>query len=92
MRKTHRDGDGERETVRLKANMLSATHQQLDGQMAVLQGNMDNNRSNIARIEEELKGQEDRSGGISTQIQQTEERIAEIEERLLQIRAELNKC
>ena len=89
---TLRERDGELETVRLKANMLSATHQQLDGQMAVLQGNMDNNRSNIARIEEELKGQEDRSGGISAQIQQTEQRVAEIEEKLEEKRAELAKC
>ena len=90
--KTLHDRDGELETVRLKANMLSATHQQLDGQMAVLQGNMDNNRANLARIEEELKGQEDRSGGISAQIQQTHERIAEIEEKLAQKRAELDQC
>ena len=89
--KTLHDRDGELETVRLKANMLSATHQQLDGQMAVLQGNMDNNRANIARIEEELKGQEDRSGGISAQIQQTEQRVKEIEGKLGQKRAELNK-
>ena len=89
---TLRERDGELETVRLKANMLSATHQQLDGQMAVLQGNMDNNRSNIARIEEELKGQEDRSGGISTQIQQTEQRVAEIEKKLEEKRVELAKC
>ena len=89
---TLRQRDGELETVRLKANMLSATHQQLEGQMAVLQGNMDNNRSNIARIEEELKGQEDRSGGISAQIQQTEQRVAEIEEKLEEKRAELAKC
>ena len=89
---TLRQRDGELETVRLKANMLSATHQQLEGQMAVLQGNMDNNRSNIARIEEELKGQEDRSGGISAQIRQTEDRVTEIEEKLEEKRAELNKC
>ena len=90
--KTLRERDGELETVRLKANMLSATHQQLDGQMAVLQGNMDNNRANIARIEEELKGQEDRSGGISAQIQQTEQRVAEIEKNLEEKRGELEKC
>ena len=89
---TLRERDSELETVRLKANMLSATHQQLEGQMAVLQGNMDNNRSNIARIEEELKGQEDRSGGISTQIRQTEVRVAEIEERLEEKRTEINEC
>ncbi|MGM9661355.1 MAG: chromosome segregation protein SMC [Faecousia sp.] len=89
---TLRDRDGELETVRLKANMLSATHQQMDGQMAVLQGNMDNNRANIARIEEELKGQEDRSGGIAAQIQQTDARVAEIEAALEEKRQELAQC
>ena len=73
-----RDRDGDLETVRLKVNMLDATHQQLEGQMAVLRGNMENNRGNISRIEEELKGQEDRSGGISAQLTQTEARILEI--------------
>ncbi|MBQ3194507.1 MAG: chromosome segregation protein SMC [Oscillospiraceae bacterium] len=77
-----RQRDGELETVRLKANMLSSTHQQLEGQMAVLQGNVDNNNANIARIEEELQGQEDRSGGIVSQIDQTRGRISEIEESL----------
>ena len=86
---TLHERDGELETVRLKANMLSATHQQLDGQMAVLQGNMDNNRGNITRIEEELKGQEDRSGGIAAQISQTDARVAEIETALAEKRQAL---
>ena len=68
---TLRTRDGELETVRLKVNMLSANHQQLEGQMAVIQGNLENNRSNIARIQEELQGQEDRSGGIVSKIEQT---------------------
>ncbi|MBQ7001968.1 MAG: chromosome segregation protein SMC [Oscillospiraceae bacterium] len=84
-----RTRDGELETVRLKANMLSATHQQLDGQMAVLQGNVENNNANIARIEEELKGQEDRSGGIVSQIDQTKTRVAEIEATLSERRKSL---
>ena len=78
--------DGELETVRLKVNMLESTHQQLDGQMAVLRGNMENNNGNIARIDEELKGDEDRSGGIVTQIDQTVVRIGQIEEALEQKR------
>ena len=77
-----RTRDGELETVRLKVNMLSATHQQLEGQMAVLRGNVENNNANVARIEEELQGQEDRSGGIVMQIGQTEARIREIESAL----------
>ena len=90
--KTLHTRDEELETVRVKVNMLSATHQQLDGQMAVLQGNVDNNRSNIARIEEELKGQEDRSGGISAQIQQADDRIGEIEKLLEEKRQQLASC
>ena len=84
-----RHRDGELETTRLKVNMLSATHQQLEGQMAVLQGNVDNNSANIARIEEELQGQEDRSGGIVVQIQQTRSRIEEIEASLAEKRGDL---
>ncbi len=74
-----RSRDGELETVRMKVNMMEAAHQQLDGQMAVLRGNMENNCANIRRMEEELQGQEDRSGGIAQQIAQTQQRIAEIE-------------
>ena len=74
--------DGELEIVRLKVNMLQSTHQQLDGQMAVLRGNVENNSANIARIEEELRGAEDRSGGIISQIDQTKLRIEEIERTL----------
>ncbi len=77
-----RQKDDELETVRLKVNMLDATHQQLDGQMAVLRGNVENNNGNICRIEEELKGEEDRSGGIVAQIQQANDRIEGIEAEL----------
>ena len=74
--------DGELETVRLKVNMLQSAHQQLDGQMAVLRGNLENNQANIARIEEELRGQEDRSGGIMAQITQARQRVEEIQASL----------
>ena len=73
-----RQKDAEMETVRLKVNMLEANHQQLDGQMAVLRGNVENNNANIQRIEEDLRGEEDRSGGIIAQIEQANERIAAI--------------
>ena len=77
-----RQKDGDLETIRLKVNMLEATHQQLEGQMAVLRGNVENNNANIQRIQEELQGTADRSGGIVTQIQQAQERIAQIEQEL----------
>ena len=84
-----RDKDGELETVRLKVSMLEATHQQLDGQMAVLRGNVGNNQANIARIEEELQGQEDRNGGIQIQIQQAKDRVAQIQAALAEKQTEL---
>jgi len=82
--------DGELETVRLKVNMLQSTHQQLDGQMAVLRSNVENNEGNILRIEEELKGQDDRSGGISAQIEQTRQRISQIDADLKEKRLALD--
>ncbi len=88
---TLRTRDGELETVRLKANMLQSTHQQLDGQMAVLRGNVENNNANVLRIQEELQGQEDRSGGIVSQIDQTRSRITEIETTLAEKRRELDR-
>ncbi len=81
--------DGELETVRQKVNMLESSHQQLDGQMAVLRGNVDNNNANITRIEEELKGQEDRSGGIDAQLEQTENRIRQIAADLETVRKDI---
>ena len=86
---TLHEKDGELENLRLKTGMLQSAHQQMDGQMAVLQSNLENNNANIARIEEEMKGQEDRSGGILTQIDQTNGRIAQIDILLEEKRREL---
>jgi len=86
-----RGKDAELETVRLKVNMFQSTHQQLDGQMAVLRGNVENNNANIMRIEEELKGQDDRSGGIVSQIEQAHQRIAQIGTELKEKRAAIER-
>ncbi len=75
---TLRQKDGELETARQKVNMLEALHQQLDGQMAVLKSNVENNNANVERIENELQGEADRSGGVVSQIEQAEERIRRI--------------
>ena len=77
-----RQKDEELENVRVKVSMLDANHQQLDGQIAVLRGNVENNSGNIRRIEEELQGEQDRSGGIIAQIEQADERIASIDKEL----------
>ena len=71
--------------------MLEGIHQQLEGQIAVLRGNKENNNSNIARIEEELQGTDDRSGGITAQMEQANARILEIEDTLRLKREELTK-
>ena len=86
-----RSKDGDLETARLKVNMLESVHQQIDGQIAVLRGNVENNLANIGRIEEELQGQEDRSGGISAQMEQTRSRITQIEGELAQKQAWLSE-
>ena len=86
-----RQKDGDLETARLKVNMLDANHQQLEGQMAVLRGNVDNNNANIVRIREELQGTADRSGGIVIQIQQAQERISQIEQELTEKQAAIQQ-
>ena len=81
--------DAELENVRIQVNMLDATHQQLDGQIAVLRGNIRNNKDNMDRIDQELKGDDDRSGGIVLQIQQANQRIEQIETELANKKTEL---
>ena len=88
---TLRERDGELESARIHVNMLESSHQQLSGQMAVLRGNMDNNDANIARIEEELKGQDDRSGGIVAQMEQSRQRIEQVESALVEKHSQLQK-
>ena len=85
-----RNKDAQLETVRLKVNMLESTHQQLEGQMAVLLGNMQNNESNILRIQEELQSQDDRNCGIEAQIAQSKERVLKIEEELMHKRRDID--
>ena len=86
-----REKDGELESARIHVTMLESTGQQLEGQMTVLQSNVDNNCANIARIHEELKSQEDRSGGITGQMEQAKQRIEAIEKALLEKQTELTQ-
>jgi len=77
-----RTRDEDLENIRIKVSMLDGLHQQLEGQIAVLRSNIENNDSNIARIESELQGADDRSGGIAAQMEQTKARVAQIAEDL----------
>ena len=84
MGETLRQRDTALENTREQVSALDSIHQQLDGQMAVLRTSMDNNVRNIERIQDELRSQDDRSGGIDQQIQQAKDRIAQIELALTQ--------
>ncbi len=84
-----RTQDGDLENIRIRVSMQEANHQQLEGQMAVIRGTLNNNQENILRIQEELQGQEDRSGGISAQMEQARVRIGEIDRELEQKRQAL---
>jgi uncharacterized protein YoxC len=53
---------------------------------------MENNDANVQRIEAELQGEADRSGGIIAQVRQTQQRIAEIEAALTEKRTALEQC
>ena len=74
-----REKDGELENARVRSNMLQGAQQQMEGQLAVLRGNVSNNDANIERIRQELAGQESRDGSILTQIEQYQARIGQID-------------
>ncbi|MBR4109617.1 MAG: chromosome segregation protein SMC [Oscillospiraceae bacterium] len=77
-----RSQDEDLENVRVKVSMLEGIYQQLEGQIAVLKSNVENNNGNISRIENELQGADDRSGGISAQMEQADVRISQIQTEL----------
>ena len=78
------------ENLRVNASMLEGAHQQIQGQITVLRGAVDNNLENIRRNEEDLQGQQDRSSGIAAQMEQAQQRICQIDETLTRKDADLN--
>ena len=70
------------EDHRVRMSMLEGTRQQIEGQIAVYRGNVENNDANIRRSQEDLQGQEDRTSGIAAQMEQAAARIAEIEKTI----------
>ena len=78
------------ENLRVQVSMMEGVHQQIDGQIAVLRGNVRNNEENIRRNQEDLQGQEDRSSGIAAQLAQATSRIGEIEALLEQKNKEIS--
>ncbi len=76
--------DAALDQMRAQGSALEAEKQTLESQCAVLRGNRENNDLNIARIREELRGAQDRSGGITEQLTQTYARIDALESELTQ--------
>ena len=79
------------ENIRIKVSMLEAAHQQIEGQIAVLRGAVQNNEDNIRRNQEDLVGQQSRSSGIAAQMEQAQKRIEEIDGTLTQKNAQLEE-
>ena len=77
-----REKDAQVENVRVKVSMQEAAGQQLSGQLAVLQGNVANNQDNLKRLEAECKAEDDRSGGVTAQMEQAKRRLEEIDASL----------
>ena len=70
------------ENLRVQVSMLDGAHQQIDGQIAVLEAGIRNNEENIRRNQEDMQGQENRSTGIVSQMEQAHSRIGEISQSL----------
>lgn len=77
-----REKDAQVENVRVKVSMQEAAGQQLSGQLAVLQGNVANNQDNLKRLEAECRAEDDRSGGVTAQMEQARRRLEEIDASL----------
>ena len=70
------------ETLRINVSMLDSAHQQIEGQIAVLEGAVANNEENIRRSEADIQGQQDRTDGITTQLEQITQRVGSIDREL----------
>ena len=86
-----RSHNEEVENLRVQVSMLEGAHQQLDGQIAVLEATIRNNEENIRRNQEDMAGQENRSSGIAAQMEQAQNRIDEIGTCLTQKGAEAER-
>ena len=79
-----RSHNEEVENLRVQVSMLEGAHQQIDGQIAVLEAGIRNDEENIRRNQEDMEGQENRSSGIATQMEQAQNRIQQIGQEMAQ--------
>lgn len=80
------------EQLRDEISAMEADGQHFDGQIAVLQSNIENNEQNIERIRQELLDQDSRSGSVAEQIVNSEKRVAEIEAQISLLEHELTEA
>ena len=64
--------------LRVTVAGLEDSVRSLEGEIAVLQANQENNGKNLERLSAELADQENRSDGLTTQIQQKQARMEEL--------------
>ena len=86
-----RQQNGELDNIRVQTSMLEGAHQQIEGQIAVLRGAVQNNEENIRRSKEDLQGQETRRSGIAMQMEQAQQRIVQVEQTLTQKNEQLEE-
>ena len=70
------------ENLRVQVSMMEGAHQQIEGQIAVLEAGIKNNEENIRRNQEDMEGQADRSSGIAAQMENAQTRISQIAQEL----------
>ncbi len=85
-----RHQNGSVDMLREQVSLLEGTHQQIDGQIAILRSSIEHNEETIRRNREDLQGQESRSSGISAQLEQANARIGEIDAVLTKKAEELD--
>lgn len=81
--------DLQTEQIRDEISAMEADAQRYDGQIAVLQSNIENNEQNVERIRQELLDSDSRSGNITEQIEKSTQRIAEINRQTEELDKEL---
>ena len=80
------------EQLRDEIAEMDADSQRYDGQIAILQGNIDNNTQNVERIRQELLDSDSRSGNISERIAKSRERVEEINRRIKELDETLSEA
>ncbi len=81
--------DLEAEGVRFEMMRREADGNEISRAMAVLQTNVENNKENAGRVEEELSQQEERTQGLAAQMEERQQRLATIGEELAALRITL---